>query len=444
MAVTKIWPVRGNLARPLRYVENPEKTGTEIEMDDSDLQSLSDVMHYAANEEKTEHRYFVTGIRCYPETARTQFMTVKKQFAKEGGIICFHAYQSFALGEADPETAHRAGVELAERLWGDRFQVIVATHLNTRCLHNHFVINSVSYKDGKRYHDCKESYRVLQKTSDEICREMGLSVIEKRSPEYYGDRTGKTASYEKLVFLKQAVDESVMESRNMQEFVQAMRRRGYVMQTDPHRKYWTALPKGSRRPIRMARLGERYTNQEIIAKVESIEGKIVPVVIRQRRRYHLPTRGEKILRETSGLYRQYLYYCYKLGAFPKYTRSPWKVSAHMRGDLQHLKLLQKEVHLLAENRIGTMEELLSYKERLTEGMESLKKERNDIVKMARRKNSEDVHETLPGRRKELTSQIAALREQIRLAEDIEKRTEERMKRFRNAGKEEAENDDIFR
>ena len=120
MAVTKIWPVRGNLARPLRYVENPEKTGTEIEMDDSDLQSLSDVMQYAANEEKTEHRYFVTGIRCYPETARTQFMTVKKQFAKEGGIICFHAYQSFAPGEADPEAAHRAGVELAERLWGDR------------------------------------------------------------------------------------------------------------------------------------------------------------------------------------------------------------------------------------------------------------------------------------------------------------------------------------
>lgn len=444
MAVTKIWPVRGNLARPLRYVENPEKTGTEIEMDDSDLQSLSDVMQYAANEEKTEHRYFVTGVRCYPETARTQFMTVKKQFAKEGGIICFHAYQSFAPGEADPKTAHRAGVELAERLWGDRFQVIVATHLNTRCLHNHFVINSVSWRDGKRYHDCKESYRVLQKTSDDICREMGLSVIEKRSPEYYGSRTGKAASYEKLVFLKQAVDESVMESRNMQEFVLAMRRRGYVMQTAPHRKYWTALPKGSRRPIRMARLGEGYTNQEIIARVESTEGKIIPVFIRQRRRYHLPTRGEKILKETSGLYRQYLYYCYKLGAFPKYTRSPWKVPARMRSDLKQLRILQKEVHLLAENQIGTMDELILYKEKLQSGMELLVIERKVIAQKIRRKNPIDVRMVLTDRRKELTEQIAAFREQIWLAEDIEKRTEARMERLIITEKEEVEKSDILR
>ena len=269
-------------------------------------------------------------------------------------------------------------------------------------------------------------------------------MIEKRTPEYYGARTGKAASYEKLVFLKQAVDESVRESRNMQEFVQAMRRRGYVMQTDLHRKYWTALPKGSRRPIRMARLGEGYTNQEIIARVENTEGKIVPVVIRQRRRYHLPTRGERILKETSGLYRQYLYYCYKLGAFPKYTRSPWKVPVHMRSDLQHLKLLQKEVHLLAENRIGTMEELVLYKSKLQEEMELLVTERKDIAQKTRRKNPIDVQIVLTDRRKELTMKIAAFREQIRLAEDIEKRTEARMERLKGAEKEGAEKRDIPR
>ena len=34
---------------------------------------------------------------------------------------------------------------------GNRYEVIVTTHLNTKCLHNHFVINSVSYIDGKKF-----------------------------------------------------------------------------------------------------------------------------------------------------------------------------------------------------------------------------------------------------------------------------------------------------
>lgn len=194
----------------------------------------------------------------------------------------------------------------------------------------------------------------------------------------------------------------------------------------------------------MARLGEGYMNQEIIARVESTEGKIVPVVIHQRRKYHLPTRGEKILKETSGLYRQYLYYCYKLGAFPKYTRSPWKVPVRMRSDLKHLKLLQKEVHLLAENRIETMDELILYKEKLQVRMELLVTERKGIAQERRRKNPIDVQMVLTDRRKELTAQIVAFREQIRLAEDIEKRTEERLARLRIVEKEEVEKDDIQR
>ena len=194
----------------------------------------------------------------------------------------------------------------------------------------------------------------------------------------------------------------------------------------------------------MARLGEGYTNQEIIARVESTDGKIMPVFTRQRKRYHLPTRGEKILKETSGLYRQYLYYCYKLGTFPKYTRSPWKVPVQMRSDLQHLKLLQKEVHLLAENRIRTMEELVLYKSKLQAEMELLVTERKDIAQKTRRKNPIDVQIVLTDRRKELTMKIAAFREQIRLAEDIEKRTEARMERLKGAEKEGAEKRDIPR
>lgn len=68
-------------------------------------------MMYAENEERTEQHFFVTGINCFPDTARSQFITVKKQFGKEGGIIAYHAYQSFTPGEATSEIAHEIGVE---------------------------------------------------------------------------------------------------------------------------------------------------------------------------------------------------------------------------------------------------------------------------------------------------------------------------------------------
>ena len=77
----------------------------------------------------------------------------KEAFTKAGWsdtseIVCYHGFQSFKHGEVTPEQAHEVGVKLAERMWGDRFQVIVATHLNTDCLHNHFVVNSVSFADS--------------------------------------------------------------------------------------------------------------------------------------------------------------------------------------------------------------------------------------------------------------------------------------------------------
>ena len=141
MAVTKIWPVRGRLDHPIDYAMNPEKTEAKLVPD-----SLEDVMSYAVNEEKTEKRSYVSGINCTPAIARSEFQIVKDQFAKPAGIIAYHAYQSFSEGEVTPAEAHAIGKEFAQRVWGDNFQVVVATHLNTHCLHNHFVVNSVSFK----------------------------------------------------------------------------------------------------------------------------------------------------------------------------------------------------------------------------------------------------------------------------------------------------------
>lgn len=154
MATTSIWRVNGWLGKVVIYVENPEKTAnpkfyTTEDMTEQDEQGLSDVIRYAVNSEKTQQtdnedcavvHSFVSGINCSPSTARDEMLAVKKRFGKENGTVAYHGYQSFAPGEATPEMAHEIGMKLAARLWGDRYQVIVATHLDKENhLHNHFV-----------------------------------------------------------------------------------------------------------------------------------------------------------------------------------------------------------------------------------------------------------------------------------------------------------------
>ena len=129
MAVTKIWPVKGRLDAVIRYAGNEEKTrlpdltGLSAGKDD-----LSDVLQYAANDAKTtrESQLFVSGVNCVPEIARQQMELTKQQFGKTGGTVAFHAYQSFRPGEVTPEQCHAIGVELAKRVWGDGFQVLVS------------------------------------------------------------------------------------------------------------------------------------------------------------------------------------------------------------------------------------------------------------------------------------------------------------------------------
>lgn len=131
MAVCEIWDVKGRLDHPIDYAENPEKTANP-KYTEADLQALVDVMEYATNKDKTEKRFFVTGVNCDTATARDEMMIAKAEWHDESEIVCYHGFQSFKHGEVTPEVAHEVGVKLAEKMWGDRFQVIVATQVRKR------------------------------------------------------------------------------------------------------------------------------------------------------------------------------------------------------------------------------------------------------------------------------------------------------------------------
>lgn len=178
MAVTKIIAIRDRLDKRVNYVVNSEKT------------SLDAGVAYITNPEKTEQTFFTKTINCHTiGTAYAEMMDTKRYWNKMGGVLGFHIIQSFAPGEVTPAQAHEIGMEFARRMFGSQYEAVVGTHLDKAHLHNHIVINSVSFVDGQKYHSSPESYyNGVRGTSDELCRESNLSVITPHGKgKHYGE-----------------------------------------------------------------------------------------------------------------------------------------------------------------------------------------------------------------------------------------------------------------
>lgn len=359
MATTKIWDVRGWLGQVVHYIENPAKTENPV-FSNADIQGLRDVMNYATQDYKTEKQHYVSGINCLPEIARQQMLLTKKHWAKEGGIVAFHAYQSFAPGEVTPELAHEIGLKLAQVLWGERFEVIVATHLDKAHLHSHFVLNSVSFKDGKRYNDCKTTYDLLRHTSDRLCQEYGLSVIEnpQRSKRHSYDawqaeRDGKATWWS---IVRNDMDIAIRQSVSMQAFIRHLKALGYEIKPG---KYLAVKPQGKERFIRLKTLGDNYTEDAIKRRILTQrlpERALKPI---QPAIKHAKYMGDfKLIKPTiKGLRALYFYYLYLLR---KAQRQPESAPFLLREDIRKMDEFSAQTKLLCKHRIETKEQLVSF------------------------------------------------------------------------------------
>ena len=426
MAVCEIWDVRGRLDHPIDYAENPEKTANP-KYTEADLQAMVDVMEYATNKDKTEQRYFVTGVNCDPTTARDEMMIAKTQWNDESEIVCYHGFQSFKHGEVTPEQAHEVGVKLAEKMWGDRFQVIVATHLNTDCLHNHFVVNSVSFADGKHYHDNKANLRLLRQRSDELCREYALSVIEhpsgKKKPYalYEAEKKGMPTRDN---VTRQAVDEAISKSFTLKDFDRIMAEMGYRVSFDPNRKYWTVIGKGWKRPKRLYKLGEEYTNERIMERISenSYAVKFARFAEPQRTVRVFRVKGSlKGAKKIGGLRGLYLHYCYKLGILPKNKKQNYaRLHYLLKDDLMKMEAISQETRLLCRNRIDTVEQLLLYKGSLETEKTDLLQKRKELYSKSR-KTGGGEKEAIRSQLSDLSKRLSVIRKEVRLCEGIEAR-----------------------
>ena len=423
MAVTSLWAVRGNLGGVLDYAANPEKT------------DLTNLLRYATQQWKTTVqeegapvRQLVTGIHCAPATACQEMQAVKKRFGKEKGVIAYHGYQSFAPGECTPELSHEIGVKLARQLWGDRYQVLVATHLDKENhLHSHFVINTVSFVDGKKFYRSGRDYRAMREASDALCREYGLSVIEnpqlgktKHYAEHRAEQQGKP-TWRSLI--KRDVDAALRQSMTERQFFYVLQRMGYEVKVGAD---ISVRPQGKERFFRLGRnLGESYTPAGIRRRLLEKS--------RPEREYRPQPRKVKFhgqikpARKATGFRALYYHYCYLLGIFPRNKRRlPRRVSPALREELLRGERFSQEVRLLSRYKIDTVEQLEAHQGRVQSALDERISQRAVLYHQFRTVAVQSDPERKDRVKQEistLTGQIKKLRREVELCKDISQRSE---------------------
>ena len=374
MATCGIWKISSNLGKVIEYTTNEEKTERDNEL----INELHKTINYINDDGKTEIGYYVTGINCSVKHATEEMQLVKETFEKKNGIQGYHAFQSFKEGEVTPEQAHRIGIQLAEEMWGDRYQVIVATHLNTENYHNHFVINSVSFVDGKKCEYSRTSYAELRKLNDTICEEHGLSVLEEKPTRKhinYANYTlneGERINYYSIT--KKDIDYAIAEAINYNDFLDLMKQMDYTVVE----RYGRLSVKRNdyNRNIRIERAFDKsYTIENIKKRIQTtvnLDSSLLET--KYMKKYHIEPRTKKKYHGLLGLYR---YYCYLLKVYPSNIRK-YKLPPSMKLDVLEMERISQETILLAREKIENNTDFDLYKNILISNIRKLQDEKNKL------------------------------------------------------------------
>ena len=230
-------------------------------------QCIKDRTDYAQNPEKTNGGQLISSYECDPKLVEEQFAIAKREYLQktgrryQGDVIAYQIRQAFKPGEITPEEANRIGYETAMRWTKGRHAFIVATHIDRAHIHNHIIYNSTNLTCDRKYRDFIRSGRALQKVSDQVCLENGLSVIR---PRWYSERTKRTEYPERPSFrdeIRQSIDVCLNKKpKDMDEFLKLLESMGYEIKRG---KYISVRGGGQRKFVRFRSLGDGYTEQYI-------------------------------------------------------------------------------------------------------------------------------------------------------------------------------------
>ena len=396
MAVTKIWKVKDR---------------------------LDVTINYAANGEKTEEKLYVSGINCMPDTSYQEMVNVKKQFFKTDGIQCFHAVQSFVKGEITPERAHEIGMKLAEELWGDKFQVIVTTHLNTDNLYNHFVLNSISFLDGKRFCNTKKDYALMRKTSDRLCEEYGLHVLLQE--EKY-NKYATSSVYKEL--MKGSIDYAIANAKDYNEFIKILQDLNYIV-TDKNETLSIRRDPYKKNTRIERQFGKKYSKENIYKRILETQSLYPyssnPLVLIARAYENYKKQKEKHYYKKGSI--AYLIYQYEK-LFGINTENTLKLkitrmTPELIAEIKQMDEFSNQARFLARYNINTSQDLLEFEKLAYEKVNPLKSKRENLWKKHKRAKTNEEKQKIENEIIQISKQITPITEEIKLCNNIKQRVD---------------------
>lgn len=446
MATTKIWKVESRIDNAINYIKNKDKTKNDCyEFGMDKFENVRDVLMYATNADKTEKQFYVTGINCKVENAAKEMEFVKIINGKTDRILAFHGEQSFKEGEVTPELAHEIGVRLANEMWGDRFQVVVTTHLNTDHIHNHFVLNSVSFKDGKKYYSNRENTALLRKTSDELCEEYGLSVLEEKTCksginfENYYKKSTKESEY--IQFAKEDLDYAINHALSQRQFENILSSMGYKyyyrggklsIRKEPHK-----------RNIRVERrFGEEYSveriRQRILANDFVTEDKIYPYKTMKIRFYGTKSIFKKAYKP-KGIIALYYYYKHLLGLYKKNNVSH-KLTEEMRKDIAKMDHYSELIRFLCKYKLEIVKNVNDLKDKKLREKQEILNTRNRLYYKRGNIENESEKDQITRQIIQVTKELKKVKKEIKMCDEVVNNTAKMKEQIRQV--EEKEQDKV--
>ena len=219
--------------------------------------SIGKAINYITEGEKTIEK-LISGKDCNPHTAIDEMNATKEMWGKTGGRQYKHYIQSFDPNEKiTADKAHEIGMKLIENT--EKFkghEVVIATHMDKKHIHNHFIVNTVNFENGRKYQESKKDLQNLKEHSDKICEKEGLSIIQGKSKSmtsFDQDKyrvikkgyEGKGKSY--VLDTVKEVIYALRLSASQEDFIKNMESKGYGVNWKDTRKHITfTTPEGKK------------------------------------------------------------------------------------------------------------------------------------------------------------------------------------------------------
>ena len=387
--------------------------------------NLEAVINYAMNGEKTENGILVSAINCLPETAYSQMMLTKKVFHKEDGRLGYHIIQSFKENEISPEKCNKIGMELAQQLWGDKYQVLVCTHTNKQNIHNHIVLNSVSFTDGSKYHNSNAEIALLRETNDDLCIKYGLDVVETvKSNKGKDIARSRIRNYNqnegKMELIKADIDKAIKEATKYQEFVDILNSKGYFIKKSGNSM--SILSPYYNRNIRLARtFGDNYTFENIKSRIyrngayQSYKTNDDEKVYKVKIYDGIKINQEKL--ETSSFYRLYVHYLYLLGKLPPKIHYEERTKQYYQ-EIDKFNKLADEISLICTYNLNSKEDVQNLRIQYIKQVTPLKAEREKLRNLYKKATNETDKSFLEYKLNNITNDIDKINAKIQTCKRI--------------------------